>query len=173
MGEVRSMQGRSWGKVALLVLVTGMVAGCVVGNDARMAAVPVAAADLQARPVTGDFIARAEAELAGIRSTAGLGPMRFDPALATAAAAHAGDMAAGGFRSHTGSDGSTFVTRARRAGASCASGEVITWGADTVAGAFAWWMGSPEHRGVLLRPGNVSFGLAEVNRIWVLVAGRC
>lgn len=122
---------------------------------------------------TSAFRASAEAEFNRIRADRGLGPVRFDNALYTAALTHAQDMAREGFRSHRGSDGSNFSQRARRAGTTCARAENIQWGSDTVGAAFGWWVNSPAHYQAMVNRQAQTFGLARVNDIWVLVIGRC
>jgi uncharacterized protein YkwD len=74
------------------------------------------------------------------------------PALATntklvyAARAHSKDMATYNYFSHTGRDGSNFVTRASRAGYTGASAENIAWGYRGADAVVTTWMNSAGHR---------------------------
>jgi uncharacterized protein YkwD len=116
------------------------------------------------------------AALNDFRAQNGLGPLRQDPSLARAAQAFAEDMAAHGYFSHTGRDGSTLLTRARAAG--CASGgamaENIAWGQPSARQAFAGWSGSAGHRRNMLGRSYATFGLGQSNGCWVLMlADRC
>ena len=133
---------------------------------------PVAAGNIAVRARNAAFVQTAEAKFNALRAAQGLGPVRFDETLAKSAEVHARDMAINGFRSHAGSDGSNFVARAKRVGASCAKGENLAWGFRQSDGAFDWWLNSPPHRANLMQGSIAKFGLAEVNRIWVLVTGR-
>ena len=85
------------------------------------------------------------------RAKAGLPPMTYHPQLQAAAEAHAKDMAARGRLSHTGSDGSSFVDRAKRAGYSVrsAGGEIIA-GSGNEKEAVRMWRGSGGHNAQML-----------------------
>ncbi|GGL73007.1 CAP domain-containing protein [Wenxinia marina] len=159
-------------------LSVALLGGCVTigttgGTGGQATATPVAEESVVVRPASAAFVQQSEATFNAIRAASGLGPVRFDPAPAAAAEVHARDMAVNGFRGHTGSDGSSFLARARRAGGSCAVAENITWGSSDVSGAFNWWQNSPQHASAMARRDVAAFGLAEVNRIWVLVMARC
>jgi uncharacterized protein YkwD len=98
-----------------------------------------------------------------VRAHHGLRALRFSPALARAADHHARDMAARGFFSHAGSDGSTPSQRVRRYGSARRVGESLAWlpagiGARTVV---VMWMRSAPHRAVLLSPGYARIGVAR------------
>lgn len=93
------------------------------------------------------------------RSARGLRALRLSPALSRAAKAHARDMAARGYFSHTSPEGSTSADRARRAGYRTARyrswrvAEVLAWGMrlkGTPEAVLDGWMHSPYHRGVIL-----------------------
>lgn len=154
-----------------LLLTACIPIGTTNGNKSVDASA-VAEAKIKVGERNAAFVETATAEFNQIRAASGLRPVRFDPALALAAETHARDMALGGFRSHRGSDGSSFATRARRVGATCAVAENISWGSTQSAGAYDWWMNSPPHRAAMHRRDVAKFGLAEVNRVWVLVLGR-
>lgn len=116
-----------------------------------------------------------EAALNAVRAQAGLGGLRSDRRLARAAAAHAADMAAHAYVSHTGRNGSNAQARAQASG--CRGGyiaENIAWGQDTAGDVFVGWMNSPpHHRNMMGRPYGV-YGLAEADGTWVLMfADRC
>jgi uncharacterized protein YkwD len=108
-----------------------------------------------ATPSTGGT-ARASAESEVIRLTNqerarhGCRAVRHEPKLGTAARWHSQDMARKNFFSHTGSDGSDFATRARRAGYNHAMSENIAKGHRTAAEVVKGWMGSTPHRRAML-----------------------
>lgn len=90
-------------------------------------------------------------EINAYRAKAGLQPMTPHPQLQAAAEAHAKDMARTGRMSHTGSDGSSFVDRAKRAGYAVrsAGGEIIAGSGDPRE-AVQMWRGSGGHNGQML-----------------------
>jgi len=108
------------------------------------------------------------------RSRKGRAPLRRSPVLDAAAAAHAGDMAANGYFSHTAPDGSTPLMRVGRAGYSaCLIAENIASGESTAEGVVAAWMTSRPHRKNLLLRGASEFGFARApGNVWVLLLAR-
>jgi uncharacterized protein YkwD len=90
----------------------------------------------------------------------GLGELRLNPLLSTAARRHSVEMVRRGYFAHTGPSGDTFVQRIRAAGYLSSAntwlvGENLAWGWGAGAspgGIVAAWMRSPEHRKILLRP---------------------
>lgn len=102
------------------------------------------------------------------RSGAGLTPLAVSGKLNRAARVHAADMVAHRFLSHTGSDGSQPLQRAKRAGylrhvRSYAIGENLADGygvAGTPASMVDAWMASPEHRANILDPQFRQIGTA-------------
>lgn len=76
--------------------------------------------------------------------------VRTDERLRTAARGHSRDMAAKGFLSHTGSDGSSFDERIRRTGYPTPLSENIAVGYRTAADVMAGWMRSKGHRANIL-----------------------
>ncbi|MBC9820901.1 CAP domain-containing protein [Terrabacter sp. MAHUQ-38] len=85
------------------------------------------------------------------RARAGCGPVASDPALTRAAQRHSDDMAARGYFSHTGPDGTTFADRIRAAGyAGDAIAENIAAGQTTAKAVMKSWMGSADHRADIL-----------------------
>ncbi|MFC7531733.1 S8 family serine peptidase [Actinoplanes sp. GCM10030250] len=96
------------------------------------------------------------------RTANGCGPLRIDDRLTTAARAHSTDMAAKGFFSHTGSDGSNFVTRVVRTGYSGASAENIASGYRTPQEVVTGWMNSSGHRANILNCNSIAVGVGLV-----------
>lgn len=80
------------------------------------------------------------------RAAAGCGAVRINAQLATAARRHSADQAATNTMSHTGSDGSDFVARARRAGYQSPIGENVAMGYRTPEAVMEGWMNSDGHR---------------------------
>jgi uncharacterized protein YkwD len=97
----------------------------------------------------------------------GLGELRLNPLLSTAARRHSLDMVRRGYFAHTGPSGDTFVQRIRAAGYLSSAnrwlvGENLAWGwgaAGSPGGIVAAWLRSPEHRKILLRPGYREVGV--------------
>jgi uncharacterized protein YkwD len=85
-----------------------------------------------------------------VRKSAGCAPVRHDARLANAATGHSKWMAAYRRFSHTGSGGSTFVVRVKRAGYSAPLSENIAWGYRSGKDLVTAWMRSPGHRANLL-----------------------
>ncbi len=79
--------------------------------------------------------------------------------LVTAATGHSTWMARTGTFSHTGSNGSTFATRARTAGFARPSGENIAWGYRSAAEVVNAWMKSPGHRANILNCRSKAVGV--------------
>ena len=84
------------------------------------------------------------------RAKAGCAALRTDARLHNAALAHSQDMAAHNYFSHTGLDGSTFVTRTQAAGYPSAVGENIAWGWRTATDVMNAWMNSAPHKANIL-----------------------
>ncbi|MDI7275446.1 MAG: CAP domain-containing protein, partial [Anaerolineae bacterium] len=95
------------------------------------------------------------------RAAAGLSPLVFDLALSSAAQAHSEDMAAHGFFSHIGSDGSTPRRRTVAAGYEplLACGENLGGGQPTPEEVVNAWMNSKTQRENILRPGLQHIGV--------------
>lgn len=107
------------------------------------------------------------------RSANGRAALAYDNRLEKAASAHAKDMAARGFMSHTGSDGSDLSKRLKRAGYKyCFGAENIALGQKSLPDAMSAWMKSGGHRKNILNPKakSVGFARAQGNR-WVMVLG--
>ena len=84
------------------------------------------------------------------RAKAGCRPVRLDARLTAAATKHSQDMARNNFFSHTGRDGSSFVTRIRREGYTAPRSENIAAGNTTAAATMRQWMNSAGHRANIL-----------------------
>ncbi|MDI7268613.1 MAG: CAP domain-containing protein, partial [Myxococcota bacterium] len=108
-------------------------------------------------------------------------PLAMEAALRRAARCHSMDMGMNGFFSHTGSDGSSFVDRVRRAGYTGSPlGENIAGGQATPAAAVASWMGSTAgHCEAIMSPRATEIGIGYFFRAgspwthyWTAVFGR-
>lgn len=149
---------------------------------AAVASMVFAAPTATAAPVT-EATARASAESEVIRLTNqerarhGCRAVRHEPKLSTAARWHSQDMARNNFFSHTGSDGSSFAVRAKRAGYNHAMSENIAKGHRSAAEVVKGWMGSSSHRGAILdcAAKAVGVGLARAKDgalLWTQDFGR-
>ncbi len=100
------------------------------------------------------------------RAQAGCAPVTPDDRLARAAQAHSEDMSAGGYFSHTGRDGSTFVDRAQAQGHPSPGAENIARGQGSAASVMEAWMNSPGHRANILNCSLTSLGVGVVSSDW-------
>ena len=106
------------------------------------------------------------------RANAGVPALRFDPALARAAQAHAADMVLQNYFDHTSLDGRDFGDRAEAAGyQGFATGENIARGQETAAKVMESWMTSAGHRKNILSPDSNEIGVGVEQRTWVQVFG--
>jgi uncharacterized protein YkwD len=108
-------------------------------------------AQVSPRVIGGSVLCLVNAE----RTSRGLRPLRTTATLQTAAQRFSSDMVARRFFDHVSPDGTTVMTRARRAGYRNMStvGENIGWGTgeySTPAAVVQGWMNSPPHRAVIL-----------------------
>ena len=105
-------------------------------------------------------------------------PLELDPELNEAAQAHAMDMSLNNFFSHTGSDGSSFVTRIQRTDFSGQPiGENIAAGQQSPAQAVDGWVDSDGHCRNLMNPDATKIGIGYTTggpygTLWVQVFGR-
>ena len=113
------------------------------------------------------------------RTEQGLGTLSPDAKLKAAAQAHARDLAAHGRLSHTGSDGSTHVRRAERAGYGPFVAENVAAGQKSPAEVMQAWLGSRGHRRNIELDPATHYGFAHAvapqtkyKNFWVLVVGR-
>lgn len=91
-----------------------------------------------------------------------LKPLRLDNKLIRAARDHSAHMARSGRFSHTGSGGSTFVVRVKRAGYSAPLSENIAYGYRTGPEVVNAWMRSPGHKRNILNPKAKAVGVGAV-----------
>lgn len=83
----------------------------------------------------------------------GLGELRIDPALVSAARRLSNDIGPAGLCQHTGTDGSTPWSRIADAGyTGNALGEVVGCGFSTAQGVVDAWWNSPGHYAILTDP---------------------
>jgi uncharacterized protein YkwD len=101
-------------------------------------------------------------------------PLGWSAELEQAAAAHARDMAARGYFSHTGADGASAGDRARAAGYGwCFVAENIAKGQPDLASVLSAWQGSRGHRRNMLSRDVQEFALARApGNIWVMLLAR-
>ncbi|MEL6959517.1 MAG: CAP domain-containing protein [Pseudomonadota bacterium] len=149
----------------LFAVVALAVSGCVVAPQASGPA-PDAAAVVASAP-QGSFLSL----LNQFRAEQGRGGVTQDAALTRAAQAHAADMAANNYFSHTGLNGSRFTQRARAAGYGCAMAENIAFGQRSEAQVFENWVNSSGHRRNMLLSGATEYGLGRTDTHWVLMLG--
>lgn len=91
-------------------------------------------------------------------------------ALTRAAQAHAADMLAQTYFSHTSKDGSTFTDRIKAQGfKACFAAENIAFGATSGAAAIEQWINSPPHKRNMLHRKAEEYGLGQAGKYWVMV----
>lgn len=153
-------------KFATFVLILLVLNGCV------QTTVPVSSPAAAAMPTvsTAGFGAALNAQRAANARAA----LNLDARLATAAQAHADDMAAHGYFSHTGRNGSSFSQRIKAQGyGTCFMAENIAQGQQTEAAVLTTWMGSAGHRANILDARAKSYGLGRSGSTWVMTLGGC
>jgi uncharacterized protein YkwD len=96
------------------------------------------------------------------RAKVGCGALATDARLTNAARLHSQDMVTKNYFDHTGSDGSTFVTREQAAGYPSPSAENIAWGQRTPADVMTAWMNSAGHKANILNCGSHAVGVGVV-----------
>ena len=112
-----------------------------------------------------------------LRAAAGAGAVQLNPQLNAAAATHSADMARQNRPWHFGSDGSSPLDRARRAGFQGQfRGELISETFETELETLSAWMNDPNTRQVILDRGATALGFAwhqeSGGKIWwTLVMG--
>ena len=123
---------------------------------------------------------RAVARQCGSTRFAAAGALSWSGTLASAAQAHASDMARSNYFDHIGLDGSTPASRARRAGyTSDQVGENIGAGYASAEAALQGWLASAGHCSALMNAGFQEVALActpsstaQYDSYWVLMLGR-
>ena len=126
--------------LAVLVMLPATLAGLVA------VATPANAAVAAPLVLQGDIVKLTNYQ----RAKVGCAPLRLDSHLMLAARAHTSWMAQTRIFSHTGRNGSTFVTRARTAGYASPLSENIAWGYRSGVEVVTAWMRSPGHRANIL-----------------------
>lgn len=115
--------------------------------------------------------------LNALRSARGVGPVVLNPQLTAAAATHSRDMSVQNRAWHFGSDGSSPVDRAKRAGYfGKVLGEDISETFETETETLAAWMNIPDTREVLLSPDAREIGFAWTQEMsgkiwWTILTG--
>jgi len=93
------------------------------------------------------------------RKKAGCQPVRLDSRLSAAATKYSQAMSRNDFFSHTGSDGSTFVSRIENEGYPAPRSENIAAGSATAQATMQQWMNSSSHRRNILDCAAEDMGL--------------
>ncbi len=149
--------------------------GAIASNPTIQAQAQPTVASPSTNPFEQELLRLTNAE----RARAGLPPLRLAAKLSQAAQRHAEDMVRNRFFSHTGSDGSTLVDRARAVGYNYSMvGENIAAGGATPAATMRQWMNSPGHRQNILNRRFTEIGFGYVSapsdryrHYWVQVFG--
>ncbi len=119
--------------------------------------------------------ARSQAQNCGGDMRPPVPPLKFDPILQEAAQAHAEDMAAKRYFSHTNKEGQSSGDRIREAGyQGSATGENIARGYGTAAAVVQGWIDSPGHCRNIMRDGfnELGVGFDPNGNYWVQNFGR-
>ncbi|MDO5606671.1 MAG: CAP domain-containing protein [Paracoccus sp. (in: a-proteobacteria)] len=169
-------------KRIILILAAGLaLSGCVIRTPGQQLA-----PDGQAVPVAYTITATEAAAIPNrvleqvnmLRAGSGATPLQLDPALNGAAATHSRDMAAQNRAWHFGSDGSSPLDRARRAGYSGhLVGENISESYENDIATLQAWMRIRDTRDVIMDPTARTLGVAwyqEPSRKiwWTLITGK-
>ena len=131
---------------ATLILAAAAAAGAQLG----VAAAPASAATVSTATLESQVTTLVNQQ----RTANGCAALRTDTRLHTAAVNHSADMAAHNYFSHTGLNGSTFVTRVKATCYASPGGENIAWGWRTANDVMNAWMTSAPHKANIL---NCSF----------------
>jgi uncharacterized protein YkwD len=157
---------RSWlALAASLAAATIVAAGASAGTAAADSCAVADATPTYANPQT---IARATlCAVNAERRSHGLGALRFNPRLARAARRHSQDMVRRHYFSHVSPEGAKLASRVRQTGymrsvSDWQVGETLAWGSGKLGSPGAVvrsWMGSPEHRAIILTPSFREIGI--------------
>lgn len=129
-------------------------------------------ADAIAQPA-GGLSASILPEVNAFRAAHGQSALADDARLASAAQAHADDMAANSYFSHTSLDGSSAGDRVKAQGYRfCFVAENIAQGQKGATAALAGWQASEGHRKNMLSPHATQIGMAHQGGYWVMVLGK-
>lgn len=150
-----------------------------VSNDATTAgtaALTAVTTTTSSTPTTSGNDASFASLLNTMRLDNGAGRVTYNAQLDSAAQAHADDMLANNYFSHTGRDGSSAAQRARRAGYDWRTvGENIATGYRSEETVFNGWTNSPGHHANNINPAFEEFGLGYAGNgtgtRWVLMLG--
>ncbi|MCU9840505.1 CAP domain-containing protein [Ruegeria sp. WL0004] len=148
--------------ISLLVICFLGLAACTdtgpaqLGSDGR----PLPKAyKIRGNPATLQF--RMLDSVNALRQASGLSPVQLNPQLNAAAATHARDMSVQNRPWHFGSDGSSPIDRAARAGyVGVFLGEAISETYESEVETLAAWMEEPGPRSVILDPKAINMGFA-------------
>lgn len=116
-----------------------------------------------------------EGLLTTARAAVSLNPLAVEDRLTVAAQAHAEDMSANDYFSHTDLNGGSVADRVTASGYDwCWVGENIAYGYTTQTNVFNAWMDSPGHRANMLSASPTEFGLGHASdgNYWVMVLGK-
>ena len=118
--------------------------------------------------------ARAQGHDCGTEGVFGAaGAVTLEPRLSTAAQAHAADMNANGYFSHTGQDGSSVGTRVSQSGYTWSwVGENIAMGYPDAGAVMAGWLTSDGHCANVMNPNYTHLGAGKSGSYWVQVFAR-
>ncbi|HEY3764831.1 MAG TPA: CAP domain-containing protein [Gaiellales bacterium] len=115
-----------------------------------------------------------------VRQQYGLGAVRPSTLLHTIALRHSDDMILRDYFSHTSPSGQTLFDRIVSSGFvngySWVGGETLAWGSGTLAGpatTVTAWLGSPEHRAILLSSRWTRIGIARACGRFLGHVGAC
>lgn len=139
-------------------------------------ATPTSIPQLSSTPIPTSPPTEAKAELLRLinqeRQKNDTASLAYHTSLDQAAQAHAQDMLANNYFSHTGADGSSPSDRAQRSGySSPLVGENIYKSSADPNRAFSAWMSSDGHRQNMLNPFWEDAGVGLAGTIWVLLLG--
>jgi uncharacterized protein YkwD len=185
---VDSRDCASGGRLAVIVVALCMAVGCTTSRSVSTETTERGGETSRSTTDRDDSVDRLEtaSECTGIiartvelvneqRSQRGLGTLRCDAEVGRAAAVHAEDLCRHSRFSHTGTDGSSMVDRARRVGLEFRTlGENVAKGQRSADEVVDEWMASPGHRKNILNVEFQRIGVAytrcpQSRPIWVQV----
>lgn len=154
-----SYNGRSGWVAAWYTTVNGDLNTVPVNGGSAAPAPPAAPA---APAASGDAAAMLQ-QINQVRCSSGMQPVVANAQLEAAARSHTQDMVSHNFFSHTGSNGSTLLSRIQAVGYSFSYvGENLAAGNSTVGATFQQWMNSPGHHDNMLNPAFNEAGLVHI-----------
>ncbi len=150
-------------RLTLMIVSIVSLASAAVWQRARLAPAFASAAVHQAGPVAAPASQLVQL-IDGARERAGCAALRLSGPLTASAQAHAADMAAMGYASESGPDGSSPQERATRAGYRGQVAEIVAAGIPAPGAVFAQWTnrGNPAATGVMAKMtdcGYISAGI--------------